>query len=148
MNEIYALLLSTIGLSIKDGKLFDDDKMVLLLYKDKYIVVEDLPLLRNNSIIFDLLGNRGLSQYLFNVYITKEQEEQSLYLISYQIVYESNDKTKINRRKLLIILDGSTVETQYYYNESLVYIEAIFKLSGAFACPDLTQYDNKEVLLK
>ena len=67
MDEIYNLLLSTIGLSFKEGRLFDDDKMSLVLLKQKYIAEKESDIMRNNSILFDPINNRKLAQYLFNM---------------------------------------------------------------------------------
>lgn len=151
MEEIYNLLLSTIGLSFENGRLYDDDKMVLLLYKQKYIVENESDIMRKNAIVFDPLNNKMLAQYLFNVYIEKEQAEQELYLLSFQIVPEKiikvskAEKPPMVRRKLLMIVgDGHQIETRYYYNEALAYIEAIFMASGAPIYPELYEYDMTE----
>lgn len=153
MDEIYNLLLSTIGLSFKNGRLFDDDKGALLLFKNKYIAESESNIIRADSMVFDLLNNRALTQYLFQVYIEKETEEGDLYLVNYGIVFESNnkDRTIPTRRKVLMVVgNGEQIETRFYYNESLAYIEAIFLISGTMPLmlPDLSQFDNSEVIIK
>lgn len=153
MKSIYNTLLSTIGLSFKDGRLFDEDNMALLLFKNKYIAENEANIMRNNSILFDPKTNRALSQYLFQVYIEKETQEGNVYLTSYAIVPEkvTKDRSEMVRRKLQMILgNGAHVETKYYYNESLAYIEAIFLASGMVPVmiPDLIQYDNIEDVIK
>lgn len=147
MDEIYNLLLSTIGLSFKEGRLFDDDKMSLVLLKQKYIAENESDIMRNNSILFDPINNRKLAQYLFNIYIDKEQEDGEMYIVSYQVVPEmiTKDRDLMVRKKLLMIFgDARQVETNYYYNDSLTFIEAIFTASGAPIIPDLSPYDNSE----
>lgn len=153
MDEIYNLLLSTIGLSFKNGRLFDDDKGALLLFKNKYIAESEFNIIRADSMVFDLLNNRALTQYLFQVYIEKETEEGDLYLVNYGIVFENNnkDRTIPTRRKVLMVVgNGEQIETRFYYNESLAYIEAIFLISGTMSLmlPDLSQFDSSEVINK
>lgn len=153
MDEIYNLLLSTIGLSFKNGRLFDDDKGALLLFKNKYIAESESNIIRADSMVFDLLNNRALTQYLFQVYIEKETEEGDLYLVNYGIVFENDnkDRTIPTRRKVLMVVgNGAQVETRFYYNESLAYIEAIFLISGTMPLmlPDLSQFDSSEVVIK
>lgn len=153
MEKIYNLLLSTIGLSFKNGRLFDEDKGALLLFKNKYIAESESNIMRGDSMVFDLLGNRALTQYLFQVYVEKETEDGNIYLVNYGIVPEivTKDRTIPIRRKLLMVIgDGDHVETHFYYNESLAYIEAIFLASGMMSLliPDLSEFDSSEVISK
>lgn len=153
MEEIYNLLLSTIGLSFKDGKLYDEDTGMFLLYKKKYIVEQpELVMRSNNAVVFDPIMNKGLMQYLFNVYIDKETADGNIYLATYQVIFEtpSQDRSIISRRKLLMIGgNGSQASTRYYYLETLVYIEAVFVLTGMnfLQLPDLEPFDNKDLLV-
>lgn len=154
MEEIYELLLSTIGLSFKNGRLYDDDKGAYLLFKGgKHIVKPDYQILRDKSVVvFDPLMNKALMAYLFQVYIDKETEDGNLYLTSFQVVFENNqkDRTDLTRRKLLMIVgNGIQVETRYYYIESLAYMEAVFIATGMnlHQIPDLEKFDDKELLI-
>ena len=153
IKGIYNTLLSTIGLSFRNGRLFDEDKDALLLFKNKYIVENESNINRNDSVLFDLVNNRALAQYLFQVYVEKETEDGNLYLVNYSIVPEiqTKDRSVISRRKILMVIgNGNHVETRFYYNECLAYIEAIFVASGMMLMqiPDLSEFDNREVVSK
>ena len=150
IKDVYGELLSTTGFCFKGGRLFDEDQQAFLLYKKKYIVEDEKYIMRDNSIVMDLLKNKKLAEYLFRVYIDKETAEGNLYLSTFTIVAEKKVKDRsvpVRKKLLMLVGDGAEVSTRYYYNESIAYIEAIFLASGMYPIqlPNLEQYDCLEV---
>lgn len=148
MKELYSLLMSTIGLSEREGRVYDDDNEAMLLYKHKYIAMDESYILRNNMMLFDPANNKNLANYLLTVYADKEAEDSGMYVQSFYTMSEIRNPGKDvpSRFKCSVLFADTNIEnnidTKYYYLEGLAYIDAIFCMAGNPI--DLSQYDIDE----
>lgn len=137
-------LLNIIGLGVKQGKLFDTDNSKYLTLSGKFIFIRELtPIIHKGDIEFDPLHNKKIAEYLLNVLICKEKEDNGLY-IRMMYVNESFDPKNphlITKKSLVIKTDTETIETHKYYNYCLACIEMIYLISGTPLMLDINAID-------
>lgn len=136
-NLIIDKLLNVIGLSIVSDYLYDEDKGGFVIYNEGRIKINKNGIFHNSDSEFNPLFDIKQMQYLFTAYIVKEEEDNGLYVQSTGI----NSKFNTNIQtvgfcpaKYSIHIDTSegAIDTGYYYNIALSYIEAIFRIANIF----------------
>ena len=133
VNEIKNMLLNLLGLRVYNNYLYDEDNFDFLLYNDGMIKIDNKGIFHNNDVVYDPFSNIKQAQYYFLVYCKKEEENQ--YIMSTGInskTVELPENVKGIMYSLHIDSSKGTIDTNYYYNLSLCYIEAIYMLSGVY----------------
>ena len=134
--ELYYNLFAEIGLGINSNQyLYDQDTMIELKYKDKYIkaTVRPIELYSGmNDIVFDHT-NYHLMATLFGYYLDKNSGR-----IPYISHYFEEDSSK-EKTRLIVKTGNGDIITQFYYTSCLPYIEALFSLSDNQV--DLSNFD-------
>lgn len=133
IDEIKNMLLNLLGLRVYNNYLYDEDKFDFLLYNDGMIKINNKGIFHNNDSVYEPIFNVKQAQYYFLVYTMKE--EDNLYVKSTGLnskIVELPDNIKGTIYSLHIDSSRGTIDTNYYFNISLCYIEAIYRLSGIF----------------
>ena len=138
--EMYFQLFAEIGLGINQNQyLYDQDSMIVLKYKDKYIKATVTPqeiYAGRTDIVFDPSKNYNLMTTLFGYFIDKESSTEGK--IKYASQYIEDDPSKTKQRLVVKTANGDIVSS-FYFNIYLAYIECIFILSGYNV--DLANFD-------
>lgn len=146
--EVYIEMLNMLGLTIRNGKVYDNDNMSFLLYKGNYICTRDCPVIHRKDTILDI-SNIKLMEYLANVLFTKEANENGLF-VSIMATTESKPTLEhpyIKRGVELKTNQGDFV-TDQYYNYSLAIINLFYLVSGMPLAYNLHQFDYTEAQMK
>ena len=151
--ELEREVLNILGLCIQNGKIFDIDKGQYLLFNGKFIYMQDSTILiHKNDIKFNIINNVKLANYLLNVLIQKESEENGTYVKTISIGEAGNPLLGFVKRNIIVQLqfqcnDGIVTETlvgDYYFNLCISYISMIYKLSGTPLSFNLSDFDYTE----
>lgn len=140
--------LSVLGLSIVKEYIYDDDKMAFLIYNEGKIKTSRNGIFHNNDTEFNPLFDIKQMEYFFTAYTNKEAEEDGLYIQSMGInnsfvTTTGNGPTPI-KYQLHIDTNERPINTNYYYNMCLCYIEAVFRLANIFEWDSNLQYWLRE----
>ena len=129
---INKIILSAMGYDIdQQGYIIDQDNFQMVKYKKKnlkffYNDSQIIPAHHSNDMIFNPLSDRGLAEKLFTTFLSKEHDENGLYVKMYYPVQVGN-KTIIE-----VIIDNlGTIQSEQYFNISFSYIELILSMSGS-----------------
>lgn len=157
IDQMQIELLNIIGLDIKDnGRLFDQDTNQFLTFNGRYIIVrEKAPIIHKGDVEFDPIHNRKLAEYLLNVLICKEKQDNGLYIKMMYINerFDPKNPQAINKKSLVVTTAIDTIETHKYYNYCLACIEMIYLISGTplsfdLSAIDYTKQQMEECILK
>lgn len=136
--EMYYNLFTTIGLAVNQNQyLYDQDNGNIIRFKDKYIKATVQPVTiyaGRNDILFEPARNYQLIIALLGYYIDKNAEE-----IGFIAQYIDEDKV-MEKQRLCIKTKKGLVQSHFYKNIYLGYIECIFILSGDYMV-DLSNFD-------
>lgn len=144
MTNIDFEILNILGLSVDSstGRIFDVDKGVFLIFNNNYVYTEDSLIIHKGDVAFDIMGNPKLAEYLMNVLLQKESEENGLYAQMILLLEDFNSTPPYTKRALdLKTGTNINIQTQYYYNTCLAYIEMIYLISGIPISIDLHTFD-------
>ena len=137
-DPLNKLIMEEVGLTVNNSnKVIDQDTRQELAYNGKYIKFSskfEIPI-SDSDIKFDPISNRNMMATLFAHFATKIQEEDEIYIQSYSEV-PSKDGTSA----LTAYVNGYVVNTDFYYNPSLKYLDMIQRLNGNMM-PQLKQHD-------
>ena len=147
IGEMNFNLFNTIGLAInQEQHLYDQDTLQELHYKDKYIksTVQDVPVYAGkNDIIFEPSKNYNLMATLFGYYIDKESASEDGDKIGYIAQGTEDTPDKEYHRIFVQTARFGRVESDWFLNGYLGFIDCIFKLDGQNV--DIHNFDIKEV---
>lgn len=141
MNDLEYQLLLAIGLSVDTNhNLIDQDYGTIIYLNGKNIksnrgTIE--PFIRKTDVYFDPINNVKLMRTLFQYFINKINDLDNRYFSVFFPVYKDNGLISIEIKSEL-----ESFKSDYFYNESLRYIDLIFKISG-YNFIDVKQYDFK-----
>lgn len=142
--ELYYNLFNAIGLSINsEGKLYDQDTNIVLLYNNHFIkaTVNNTPIYAGkNDILFDPYHNYNLMVTLFGTWLDKETQyygNNIQYLSQY--IEDNKDPEDPKQRFVLKTVQGEYV-SKWYYNLWLGYAEIILAITDNVAL-DLSKLD-------
>lgn len=133
-NIIIRDILNMVGLDIKQGKIYDIDKMAYLIYNDGFLFIDDQSqLIHRKDNIFDPIGNVKLIKYIFEVFLNKEREDNGVYVLTLASApYPDRVPNKPTKYRLeTVTTRGAEYFSDYYFLESLQYIQSIYVMSGA-----------------
>lgn len=135
-------LLNILGLQIKDNKIYDQDSFTFLVYNGGYLYPYGASGLiqHKKDIEFNPLDNVKLSKYLFNVLLTKESEDNDLYVNTYG---SSSNGATPPKYRLELSTSGGHFYSSYYYKESLQYVEMMFQITGSPIPVNISIFDQK-----
>lgn len=126
-------ILNTLGLSIKNNYVYDDDQCDFLIYNNGMLKTSNMGIFHCNDNVFDPIFSVKQMQYLFNVYAKKEEMDNGLYVQSIGMNNRAiTAPTSIMQYSLHVDTSEGSVDTNYYFNIALCYIEAIYRLSRVF----------------
>ena len=135
-------LLNVLGLQIKDNKIYDQDNFTFLVYNGGYLYPANTIGMINHKkdIEFDPIANAKLAKYLFNMLLTKETEDNDLYVNSFG---SAPSVTAVPPKyRLEVSTKGGHFNSEYYYMESLQYIEMMFQITGSPIPVSIAQFDK------
>ncbi len=135
IDDIQYGLLNIIGLSVRNNYIYDDDNFDFLLYENGMLKVTHQGIFHRNDHVFDPVYSLKQIQYLFNVFCKKEEVDNGLYIQSLgtntsQI--DLGDNMRGTKYSLHVDTSEGSIDTNFYFNLSLPYIEAIYRLSHVF----------------
>lgn len=141
MNELEYELLLAIGLSVDSNcNLIDQDYGTIVYLNGKNIKAKRgaiEPFIRRTDVYFDPVNNVKLMRTLFQYFINKINDLDNRYFSVFFPVFKDNGSTAIEIKS-----ETESFRSDYYYNESLRYIDLIFKISG-YEYVDMKKYDFK-----
>lgn len=141
MNELEYQLLLAIGLSVDvNHNLIDQDYGTIVYLNGKNIKAKRgsiEPFIRKTDVYFDPINNVKLMRTLFQYFINKINNLDNRYFSVFFPVSKENGLISIEIKSEL-----ECFKSDYFYNESLRYIDLIFKISG-YDYINIKQYDFK-----
>lgn len=141
MNDLEYQLLLTIGLSVDTNhNIIDQDYGTIVYLNGKNIKAKRgsvEPFIRKTDIYFDPLNNMKLMRSLFQYFINKINDLDNRYFSVFFPVYGDNGLVSVEIKS-----ETESFKSDYFYNESLRYIDLIFKISG-YDHINLKPYDFK-----
>lgn len=138
MSYIYDIensILNIIGLSIKNNYIYDDDNFDFLLYGNGMLKIANTGIFHRNDSVFDPIFSLKQIQYLFTVYTKKEEQDNGLYIQSLGLntqIHQLDENLKASKYSLHVDTNKGTIDTSFYFNIPLAYIEAIYRISNIF----------------
>lgn len=134
-------LLNVLGLQIKDNKIYDQDSFTYLVYNEGYLYPINIIGMINHKkdTEFDPISNAKLAKYLFNMLLTKESEDNDLYVNSFGSAPSQSTPPKY---RLEVSTNNGHFASGYYYLESLQYIEMMFQITGSPIPVSIAQFDK------
>lgn len=147
-DQLLRDILNVIGLSIENGRLYDTDKCQYLIFNGNYIIVQDSIIHHRRDVVLDILTNNKLTEYLMNVMIQKETEDNGLYLQVLSTDEEQYPKIPpFSKRRLVAKTNKGEYYTEYYYNYCLCCIDLIFNIAQ-FPVINLHTFDYSDEYIK
>jgi hypothetical protein len=143
-EDISNQILNLIGLEIIDHRLYDADTMQDLLYNGNPIITSDAQIVHRRDTIYEPFSNLKLIEYLFNVLVKKEAEDNGLYIFS---VGYTDVKVpgfpEFPKKGISIYIQNAptSISTQGYWNVCLAYIEMIYIITQTPVPYDLNMFD-------
>lgn len=128
-NQLLSDVLNVLGLTILNGKVYDTDKCQYLIFNGSYIIVPQSLIHHRKDVMLDILVNNKLVEYLMNVMIQKETEDNGLYMQVLSTEELPNPRVAFNKRRLIAKTNKGEFATAYYYNYCLCCIDLIFKIA-------------------
>lgn len=160
-NLVIDKLLNIMGLSIIQDYIYDEDKCGFLIYDEGRIKVNRNGIFHNNDKEFSPLFDIKQMEYFFTAYTAKEAEDNGLYIQStgvnsmFNTAIVTSKKCSPLKYQLHIDTNEGSIDTNYYYNLCLCYIEAIFRLANIFNWDmnlanwlRATDYSDEDMLIK
>ena len=143
METLYGDILNMLGLEMKpDGRIYDTDAFDYLVFNGGFIYMNRPGLVHKKDTPFLPIENPKLANYLLNVLIKKESQDNSLYIITIGSEGEpARPQDKMVRYRTCITTDKGALRSNYYYLQSLQYIELMFLLTGTPLTIDLRSFD-------
>lgn len=141
MNFVESEVLNILGLQVEPttGRIFDSDKMVFLTFNNNYIYTDTSLIIHKRDIKFDMFGNMKLAEYLFNVLLKKESEENGLYV--QMVSFLEDTSSDYIKRALYVRSSAGEFQSKYYYNICLAYINLVYLISGTPMSFELKSFD-------
>lgn len=151
-NEIIIReIVNMLGLEIlTDGKIYDVDKFTHLIYNGGglYTNISGThisPLVHRRDSLFDPINDGRLSKYLLQVLLSKEQEDNDLYVITQcSNTIPVANIPKIYKFRGELTTNNGDFKSDYYYRDSLQYIDLMYKLTGTPMTVNLHSVDYTE----
>lgn len=142
MNDLEYQLILAMGLSVDtNNNLIDQDYGTIVYLNGKNIKAKRGPVepfIRKTDIYFDPVNNVKLMRSLFQYYINKITELDNRYFSVYFPVFGSeNGLVAIEIKN-----ERESYRSDYFFNESLRYIDLILKISG-YDYINVKDYDFK-----
>ena len=142
--DMYYDLFSEIGLNIGPNQyLYDQDTQAPIMFKDKYIKasIDGSPLYAGrNDIVFEPAKNYTLITRLFEYYLDKSQNTDDGDILQGYVAHYIDDNIEKDKQRVVVKTIGrGLIESNFYYNIYLAYIDCIFKIAGYNA--DLSNFD-------
>lgn len=128
-NELYNETLLLLGCGIVNGKVYDYDNNQYLIYNGNYITTTDSMIVHKRDVRFEPLRNAKLAEYLVQVMIKKEEEENGLYVTTMAIVENPRSVPPCVGKALSLVSNMGNITTNYYYNYCIACIELIHRLA-------------------
>lgn len=142
--DMYYDLFMELGLGIDaNNYLYDQDSGNMIMMKDKYIkatIDPNIPIYAGrNDIVFEPDKNYGLISTLFGFYLDKCVNSDDGDQLQGYIAHFVDDKPDPNRRarnersaqRVVVRTAGrGDIESRYYFNIYLAYIDCIFRIAG------------------
>ena len=128
-QELNYELLLLLGCGIENGKIYDYDTQQYLIYNGNYITTPDTLIVHKRDVRFDPLRNSKLAEYLVNVMINKEAQENGLYVTVMSTVDNPESNPPCIGRAITLTTNHGTIVTGYYYNYCIACIELIHRLA-------------------
>lgn len=150
--NIYPLitdLLNILGLQTKDNRIYDTDTFTFLVYNGGFLYIPSSAgaIQHKKDTEFNPVKNIKLSKYLFNMLLTKESEDNSLYVNSFGSAPQSSNMP--TKYRLEVSTNNGHFQSDYYFLESLQYIQMMFMITGTPLPLDLKQFDfTREQILE
>lgn len=146
MPELFYDLFMEMGLGINgDQHLYDQESMCPILFKEKYIkaTITGTPIYAGrNDILFDPANNYSLMSHIFGFYLDKCQTSDDGDLLCGYLAHYIEDNPEKDKQRVAVKTQGrGIIESDFYYNIYLAYIDCIFRIAGYR--PVLTQFDIK-----
>lgn len=94
--------------------------------------------LYHSDAIFNPIENRKQAGDLFKLFLSKEEEENGFYCKTF---YDKRDKEDEQKASIEMRTDEGIFQSDYYYNESLRYIDLMMKISNYDSNIDLHKLD-------
>ena len=140
-NPLNKIIMNEIGLTVdSQSRVMDQDTREHLQFRSKNMKYssQNQVTLGNKDMVFDPASNKNVMSSLFDYYANKIQnEEDGKYVSMY------NEKVDGDKSSLEVRVDGETIISGQYHNDSLKYVDAIMRLNGNKNV-DLSDYDKKE----
>lgn len=141
--EMYYDLFMEIGLGIKDQYLYDQDNGTFITLKEKYIKanIDGSPLYPGrNDIVFEPDKNYTLIEKLFCFYLDKCKDTEDGDILQGYIAHYIDDNPTKDKQKICVKTVGrGIIESEFYTNIYLAYIDVIFRIAGYR--PNLSNFD-------
>ena len=128
-QELSYELLLLLGCGIENGKIFDYDTNQYLIYNGNYITTPDSLIVHKRDVRFEPLRNNKLAEYLVNVMINKEANENGLYATVMSTIDNPESIPPCIGRGLTLVTNHGTFTTGYYYNFCIACIDLIYQLA-------------------
>lgn len=126
-----------------DQYLYDQDTDMPIKYMDKFIKasVDNTPVYAGkNDIVFDPAKNYNLIACIFGNFLDKcVNSEDGDILGGYIANYIEDNETRDKQRVVVKTKERGLIESNFYYNIYLAYIDCIFKVTGTIV--DLSNFD-------
>lgn len=139
INELEYKLLMEIGLDIDtEHRLVDQDFGTFVFFNGKHIKAKRNgiePFINKHTVYFDPVGNVKFMRQLFQYYINKINQLDGVYFPVFFPIFNQENRTGCIEMKN----EEGSFRSEYYHNETLRYIDMIFRISGEIL--DLRQFD-------
>lgn len=151
MNDLLYDLFMEIGLGINSDKvLYDQENGAPILFKEKYIKasIDGTPVFAGrNDILFEPDKNYSLMVCIFAYYLDKCKESEDGDILQGYIAHYIEDNLEKDKQRVVVKSVGrGLIESAFYYNIYLSYIDCIFRIAGYY--PDLSNFDIKPEPIK
>lgn len=144
---IVQALIYEIGLSIdSENRIIDQDTMRPIRFMDKNVKGTSDPTKRVYISEYDVKleplnkMNTKLMNSLFGLFLDKEQEEENI--VNFHSFYLDDEDGNTNRTRVVVKCSKDMYYSDYFFNRSLMYCDAILKIGGSFRL-DLHLFDEE-----
>lgn len=154
-EEVKALITSSLLLAIgfsvnEDGYIIDTDTYTRFEFNGKHIrtTLFGNPITHFGDIELDIFNTR-LMMTLLNFVMSRSTSEDGIYYRLYHEEKINDTKTNLQKSRLVIGSSNGNIDTDYYFNDSFKYIDAMMRISEADElAKELTNYDDHNFKLK
>lgn len=127
IDNLYFDVFNILGLELRDNKIFDTDRNSFLLYKSGFLIYGPTNIIHKKDTVFDIIHNYKLTEYLLQVLLSKEYEENGLYVQSYGL---ESTQTLPKIYTMYAVTNKGTFESSKYYNSNLAIIDFMYFIAG------------------